>query len=94
VSLEEVHVDEHRPPGTLVKVPGWGDDDVGLFVKTFRVVASFAQTTSSRAELDRLQHEHTSGCDCNYPSNWHHKVLIKGEIQLFETSSYVLVNVG
>jgi len=84
-NIEEVIVDDRRPSGTLVNVVGWPDNDIGLFIKTFRIVASFAQTTSGWAELDRFNNEHISGCDCPYPHAWHHKVLIKGSTKLFNT---------
>ena len=57
-NIEEVIVDDRRPSGTLVNVVGWPDNDIGLFIKTFRIVASFAQTTSGWAELDRFNNEH------------------------------------
>jgi len=94
VSLKEVVIDEHRPPGTLVKVVDWGDDDIGLFIKTFRISTVNCRGTRDWLELDKLEYEHKTTCGCSYPRWWHHKVLIKGTIHLFNTLSFVLVNAG
>lgn len=94
--FESINEDPNRPSGTLVRVIGWDfEGDIGLFIKTFQVSAApRCYSNADREELDRLQNEHVRICDCDYPSQWHHKILIHGETQLFNTSSYVLVNAG